>query len=278
MAFARGLGLGVVDPHVLGVGANVVVHLAPLPIVARVATLTAEMRGASRRYLALERDIAAALADRGLDVIRPTRDVDPGPHLIAGRWVLLTEYRQLTPFDVTSTDHATLVGRSFPVLSDALAELRPATLEAIAPGYPWQEIAALLHAVEPSVAPDVFARIHDAVEELRAGEPQEPLRLVHGDAHRVNVESCGDRVVWFDFEDANLRPLTWDLATLRRAWPAAGETACAILGVDPSSDSMRWNNELREVYALAWNLLHAQRFERAKKPTEARLMRWLAAR
>lgn len=85
-----------------------------------------------------------------------------------------------------------------------------------------------------------------------------------------------NEVIWYDFEDANRRPRAWDLATLYRSWPAAGEVACRLLHVDPAEPSMRWHHEFREVYALLWNLLYAQRSEAARKPTAVRLEQWLA--
>lgn len=130
--------------------------------------------------------------------------------------------------------------------------------------------------VSGTVDPSSLARITAVLDGLRATEPGDARQLVDGDAHRVNVARFVGDVVWFDFEDANRRPLAWDLATLRRAWPQAGDTACRLLDVDPHSPSMRWHHELRDAYALLWNLLYAQRYERARQPTAERLRRWLA--
>ena len=121
-----------------------------------------------------------------------------------------------------------------------------------------------------------MARIVDAVEALKVVEPEDRLRLVHGDAHRVNVARNRGRLVWFDFEDANYRPLAWDLATLRRSWPAAGDEACRRLHIHPSDFSMACHHELREVYALLWNMLYAQRDPRFQPVTRERVAGWLA--
>ncbi len=275
VAAARQLGLPADSPVVLGDGANVVVWLAPSPVVARVATLTAEVRGQPEVYLRRERETASALDAMGLNVIRPTTLVDPGPHR-AGPWTfLLLEHRQLEPLDPSSPQDAEAAAASFVELSLALAELPPSLSDAL-PGHPWAEMAVLADTVATTIDPPDLARIAAEIDELRAAEPADPWQLVHGDAHRVNVARCDGEVVWFDFEDANRRPLAWDLATLRRAWPPAGDTACRLLGVDPGSPSMRWNHEFREIYALLWNLLYAQRYERARQPTAERLDQWLA--
>lgn len=275
VATVRRLGLAVDSPAVLGEGANVVAWLAPAPVVARIATLTAEMRREPELYLHRERDIAAALSSMGMNVIRPTDLVDPGPHR-AGRWTfLLLEHRRLEPLDTTSPQDAEAAGASFADLSKALAGLPPSLGEAL-PGQPWAEMATLADAVAGTVDPSSWARITAVLDGLRATEPADEWQLIHGDAHRVNVARCDGDVVWFDFEDANRRPLAWDLATLRRAWPQAGDTACRLLSVDPLSPSMRWHHELRDAYALLWNLLYAQRYEHANQPTAERLRQWLA--
>jgi Ser/Thr protein kinase RdoA (MazF antagonist) len=257
---------------VLGAGANVVIHLAPSPVVARVATLTAEMRGNAAVYLRRERDLCRALASRGIEVVTPTDLVVPGPHAIGDVLVLLLAYRRLDPVDLSSLDHADAVGRSFSALATALADL-PVELSEGDGGYPWAEIGCLLSAVGPTTDGGAMDRIVQVAERLQATEPGDPWQLVHGDAHRVNVALSDGRVVWLDFEDANQRSLAWDLATLRRAWPAAGTAACRLLDVDPGSPSMRWHHELRELYALLWNLLYAQRH---RKPVADRLRLWLA--
>ena len=285
----RELGLSVEQPQVLGAGANVVVHLAPSPVVARVATLTAEMRGGAASYLLRERLISEALDQRGVNVVAPTRLVDPGPHLVDGLSFLLLERRTLEPITLGSADHAQAVGRSLVELSSALRDLpdlandqsedggRSASELATDDGHPWREIETLVETVRPTTQPAAMDRICTVIGTLRADEPDDPWQLVHGDAHRVNVALSDGRVIWFDFEDANRRPLAWDLATLRRSWPAAGDVACRLLEVDPDGPSMRWHHELREVYALLWNLLYGQRHRRARTPTAERLNSWLAA-
>ena len=246
------------------------------PIVARIATLAAEMRSRPENYLGRERDISAALATRGINVITPTDLVDPGPHDIGGTAFLLLRHHDIVPLDTTSRADALRAGRSFAELSAALGDLSIG-LGAVDQGHPWAEIAALVGTVASTTADATMERITEVIDALRRGEPDDPWQLVHGDAHRVNV-AVDDRgqIIWFDFEDANRRPLAWDLATLRRSWPAAGEEASQLLGVDSDSYSMRWHHELREVYALLWNLLYSQRFARAPSATAQREATWLA--
>lgn len=271
------MGLEVDSPEVLSTGANLVVHLAPSPVVARVATLTADMRGGAADYLRRERDLASALALRGTDVVPPTDMVNPGPHTARGRSFLLLAYRRLEPFDLESAHDAELVGRSLADLLWSMSEL-PADLCTTDVGQPWPEIERLVSTVRATTDTNSLLEIEAAVHVLRASEPADPLQLVHGDAHKNNVARGVAGPIWFDFEDANRRPLAWDLATLRRSWPAAGQAACEAMGIDPQSPSMRWHFELRELYALLWNLLYALRFEESQISAKERLTAWLARR
>ena len=278
VASCRALGLKVENPVVLGARANVVVHLSPSPVVARVATLTDEVRNGSFEYLRREREIGRALADRGLRVIAPTTLVDPGPHSLGDRSFLLLGHQLLRSVDLGSIDHAIAAGRAFAEVTRGLSEL-PAELGTGDEGQPWGEIENLMATVAPSTANAVMSEIQQALSDLRASEPDDPWQLVHGDAHKANVAlNEQGAVVWFDFEDANRRPLAWDLATLCRAWPAAGEEACRILDVDRSSPSMRWHHELRELYALLWSQLYDSRFEETRAAGADRLYHWLTLR
>lgn len=274
VAAVQVLGLPADDPVVLSVGANIVVHLRPSPVVARVATLTADMRGDASGYLMRERDVTSALAQNGINVITVTDAVDPGPHLAGEHPFLLLEHTEIERIDVDSQVHAEHVGRSLAELTTALASL-PAHLATGDEGQPWAEMATMLAVTRPATTPGAVQRIEAVIAELQSTEPDDPWQLVHGDAHRNNVGMRNGEVIWFDFEDANLRPLAWDATTLLRAWPHAGQVTCNLLGIDAQSPSMRWHFELREVYALLWNLLYAQTYERARTGSAERLAGWL---
>src|SRR5688500_17505508 len=90
---ARRLGLAFTDTVVVGRGTNVLVHLSPAPVIARVTRLAHLIRPMS--------DIAGAiaLARSALKgcVVAPTTLVDPGPHLEDSRYVTLWEYYPAGP-------------------------------------------------------------------------------------------------------------------------------------------------------------------------------------
>ncbi len=136
-------------------------YLAPSPVVARVATLTAEIRHNPADYLRREREVTTAVGRLGLDVVAPTDLVDLGPHEIDGLWFLLMLYRRLEPVDLGSAEHAAAVGRSLAELLAALAELPP-TLSDTGQGQPWDEITTLLATVRPTTDAAVMTSLTDA--------------------------------------------------------------------------------------------------------------------
>src|SRR6201999_2330880 len=65
---AARLGLACAEPAVLADGANVIVHLAPAPVVAKVAASTRAVRPDPDRWLQRELDLAAWLQVTGVPV------------------------------------------------------------------------------------------------------------------------------------------------------------------------------------------------------------------
>lgn len=63
---------------------NLLVHLRPAPVVARVATTTAAARDRCVDWLAREVDVARYLAERSVPVVGPAAELPVGPHLHRG--------------------------------------------------------------------------------------------------------------------------------------------------------------------------------------------------
>ena len=93
---ARDQGLACGDPRILSARGNLVVHLAPAPVVARVATLTAFSRTDPFAWLRREVEVAGFAARHGGPVVPPAdvsmAGLDPGPHRGAGFAVSLWAY------------------------------------------------------------------------------------------------------------------------------------------------------------------------------------------
>ena len=92
IAVASDQGLPTAGPRVLSCRGNLIVHLIPAPVVARVATLTGWTRADPYRWLARQVAVAGHLAKRGGPVVAPASRADPGPHRSHGLAVSLWDY------------------------------------------------------------------------------------------------------------------------------------------------------------------------------------------
>jgi len=85
-----------VSPRILKDSNNTIVHLAPLRLVAKVAT--SHFRDASLEALDRELDVARHLATKNAPIVHPSAGVPPGPHQAAGLVVTLWRfYEDLGP-------------------------------------------------------------------------------------------------------------------------------------------------------------------------------------
>lgn len=118
VAVATGQGLRVADAVAVGTGSNVIVHLRPSPVVARVMCGTVVLHPDPRAWLTREVAVGRFLAERLTSVVAPTPEVDPGPYLHDGLWMSFWEH-----VDVLATPlEAPVIGRQLRTLHDALAD------------------------------------------------------------------------------------------------------------------------------------------------------------
>ena len=76
----------------IGAGSNVLVHLKPAPVVARVMTATAVLHDDLEQWLAREVAVGAFVAQRGDVVVPPSDILPPGPHERDGLWMTLWKF------------------------------------------------------------------------------------------------------------------------------------------------------------------------------------------
>jgi hypothetical protein len=91
-AVAREHGVACDEAVPLAAGSNVLVHLKPAPIVARVMTGTAVLHVDVEQWLAREVAVAAFLAERTDLVVPPSDLLPPGPHERDGLWMTLWKF------------------------------------------------------------------------------------------------------------------------------------------------------------------------------------------
>jgi hypothetical protein len=267
---ARGLGLQCnAQPEIVADGSNVLVHLVPAPVVARVATTTALVRKPTERWLALDLNLAGYLAARDFPVVPPSKELPGGPHQSDGFTLTFWEFVE---HDRNYVASAREVG---PFLRELHAELRGYSGELLHLS-PFTEIPQWLDEVETwggvdsadiAVLRRGFAAVAAEIDALQLHE--QPL---HGDAHKKNVLKTSKGLVWTDFEDACFGPVEWDLACFVRTSLEARDIALASYGGDMDPDRLEPFFDARDLQGAAWGVILSTRFPERKE----RAAEWMA--
>ncbi len=265
VALTRRLGLPAGEPVVLSSRGNLLLHFAPAPVVARVATLTAFSRRDPFAWLAREVAVADYVAARGGPVVAPSRLVGPGPYWQDGFAVSFWDYLPSDPRRPSLPE----VGAALASLHEAaagcpadLGELRAARdqvsegLEALEREFvlPAATIRALRARHE-----DVLGRLHGSGYRV----------VLHGDVHAGNLVAVGAASgagpgdlaagwCWIDLEETSRGPVEWDLATMVAEKPGpdaaaalrayAGRSGRPVCGADTLAPFL----EARMLEAVVW--------------------------
>ncbi|KOP69192.1 hypothetical protein AMS62_21115 [Bacillus sp. FJAT-18019] len=202
-------GLNDATPVVLSRGGNIIIHLAPHPIVARVAALTNPDQQDHHICKKLEQEllVASHLHDQGVPVLRPVYLAGERAYKLDRHWMTFWEYVPPTTL-------------SFPSPRDAVDMVN--TLSLAMEQYTGQ-ISVL----------GVWKRVHQSVNRL-SKHPDELIQQLickfnvldqqmhtdstllvpsHGDAHARNLLPSPRGWIWMDFEDVSWMPRYWDLAS-----------------------------------------------------------------
>ena len=208
---AKELGVDGISPVILGDAGNLIVHLAPHPIVARVAKLFAgDDADAWRGILAREVRVAQHLARRGAPVVLPAAGAYAGPHRVGGTW--MTWWQFLPKVSQPPLDP----GHAFDLV-DSLAAAMAHFPEPLPVLGVWQTAAETAGKLRTRATPDVriadllmaFERVDERMRMLDSAS----LLPAHGDAHLRNLLPGPEGWRWIDFEDVSLMPRFWDLAS-----------------------------------------------------------------
>lgn len=224
LAVAREQGLPAGDPRVLSARGNLLVHLAPAPVVARVATLTAWTRTDPFGWLAREVAVAGYASRNGGPVVAPTALADPGPHRSRGLAVSLWTWVPPSPGrpgpaevgEALARLHRTAAG--FPGELPFLSPVRAQITEGLAALERERVLGRAVLAALRGRHAEILAELADV-----AGVPL----VLHGDAHAGNLLRSGARWLWIDLEETCRGPREFDLAVLTGRQPAGGAAAMA---------------------------------------------------
>ena len=258
---AREHGLPGDDPEVLSSRGNVIVHLRPAPVVARVATLTAWTRSDPLRWLAREVAVAGYAAGQGGPVVAPTALADPGPHWADGLAVSLWTWVPPSPARPGPAEVGEALARlhlaaaGFPGELPVLSPLRALISDGLA-------VLEREQAVDPAVLAALRDRHAAILGELDGVTG--PVLVLHGDAHAGNLMLAGGARpgpgwLWIDLEETCRGPRAFDLAVLADHQGAdAGATLAAYAAVTgeplPEPEVLALFTRARRLEGAVWTL------------------------
>lgn len=200
------------DAVVLAAGSNLLVHLKPAPVIARVMTGTAMLHGDIETWLAREVAVGVFLGDRGL-AVPPSDVLAPGPHQYDGLWMTFWEFVEHDA--PRPLPRARELGGSLRELHDALTDF-PGELGPLSDIRDWLD--QLLSAIQssPRLTPHTRDLLRSRLQELTPTvfESSLPAQAIHGDASMSNLLRTNNGLIWNDLEDACLGPVHWDVAGL----------------------------------------------------------------
>jgi hypothetical protein len=262
-AVARAHGVNCDEAVRIAAGSNVLVHLNPAPVVARVMTGTAVLHDDAEQWLAREVAVGAFLAERTDLVVPPSDILPPGPHEHDGLWMTLWKF---VPHDEQAPPpEPRELGRSLRGLHLALADF-PGDLGPLSEIRDW--LRRLLAELRPS--PRLTRRDIDGLRfELDALTPAVfesslSAQALHGDASIGNLLRADSGLVWNDFEDVCVGPVAWDIAGLAASARARGHSAkfveelLAAYG-EPGVESLEPFLEAHALYDVVWRAHRAGR-------------------
>jgi hypothetical protein len=277
-AVAREHGVACDGAVRIAAGSNVLVHLKPAPVVARVMTGTAILHDDAEQWLAREVAVGAFLAERTDLVVPPSDILPPGPHEQDGLWMTMWKF-------VAHDEHAAPpepreLGRSLRGLHAALADF-PGHLAPLSAVRDWLE--RLLAELRPS--PPLTQRDIDWLRsELDALTPAVfesslSTQALHGDASMSNLLRTESGLVWNDLEDVCAGPVAWDLSALVTSARARGQSATFVSELlaaygEPGVDSLDTFLDAHALYDVVWQAFEARRRPEAMKWAAASLAFW----
>jgi len=232
VAVARAHGLRCTAPVVLRSAWHVLVHLQPLPLVARV---TSGAPGVDPEDVARELDIARHLVAAGAPVVEPSDLLDPGPYELDGHTLVFWRY-----LDSQGELDPARAGRGLRAIHDALADYRR---ELPGPGR-GRDVIEMLAPLPRSDDVELLCEL--ATRALPQGQ------ALHGDAHLFNCIPTARGPIWHDLESACRGPREYDLAALvlRDRWsPPDPAARAALAAYGPYDDELL--EDALPVYA-AW--------------------------
>jgi aminoglycoside phosphotransferase len=260
---AAGYGLASDDASVIYSGSNVLVHLRPAPVVARVMTGTVVLHDDPSRWLTREISVLQFLAPSGL-AVAPSPLIPPGPHHDDGLWMTFSEWiADIEP--VTQLDGAYRLGRALRDLHDQLRLFEGDLGDLRAVRADIERLHDQLRSADAQEA-DVVSSLRARLDALGESvfESTLPSQALHGDVSLSNLLRTPQRLVWNDFEDTFRGPVHWDVASYAESLRLCGASSCFVREM---LDAYGFGDEqelaafiaVQDVYVEIWQMYERQR-------------------
>ena len=210
-AIAHRHGIAAEEARVLHDANNVVVHLAPSPVVAKICR--SQFGDPGWRKLATELEIARHLVRAGAPVVGPSPELPPGPHVQGDFAMTFWRHQDHDPDAIATSGGA---GHALAQVHEAL-DSYPETFPSFLDRQVRRTAKILFGESAPAPHPafdrdflcsqylSITSELHD--RKLRC-------RTLHGDPHRGNVLVSKAGYLLIDFESVCSGPLEWDLSAL----------------------------------------------------------------
>jgi phosphotransferase family enzyme len=281
-ALAREYGVVCDDAVRIAAGSNILVHLRPAPVVARVMIGTAVLHDDVEQWLAREVAVGAFLSERGDLVVPPSDTLPPGPHERDGFWMTLWKF-------VLHDAHGTPpepreLGRSLRRLHAALADF-PGDLAPLSDTREW--LKRLLSELRPSssLTRRDIDWLHFKLDALSPAVFESSLRAqaLHGDASMSNLLRTESGLLWSDLEDVCVGPVAWDISGLVSSASFRGQSAAFIDELlaaygDPGVEDLQAFLDAHALYEVVWQAFESRRRPQAMKRAAASLALWREGR
>jgi Ser/Thr protein kinase RdoA (MazF antagonist) len=249
-------GITATEPAMLADGANIVVHLRPAPVVAKVAASTLAVRPDNQDWLQRELDVSAFLAAEGAPVVPPSPEMPATTHRDDGH--MMSFWRYLPPADPARPqrpDEDTIGS----MLRDLHAVLRgyPVPLPALAP---LRDIPAFLARPQTNVSKERKAALAAAYQRLTTRlDPAAERQALHGDAGAGNLMATDQGWLWHDFEDTCSGPVAWDVAASTASQYLDRPRVLAAYRDPVNRTQLAVCEQLRRLDLTVWYSLYAER-------------------
>ena len=279
-AVARERGVACDEAVRIAAGSNVLVHLKPAPVVARVMTGTAVLHDDPEQWLAREVAVGAFLAGRTDLVVPPSDMLPPGPYEQDGFWMTLWKF--VAHHEQAPPPEPRELGRSLRGLHAALADF-PGDLAPLSEVRDWLERLLAELRLSPVLTRRDIDGLRFQLEALRPAvfESSLPAQALHGDASMSNLLRTDSGLVWNDLEDVCAGPVAWDLSGLVASARARGQSAKFIEELlaaygEPGVEGLETFLEAHALYHIVWQAFEARRRPGAMRRVAASLALWRA--